>query len=757
MIGLLTPLRRKFISAPLLNWYRKVLPPMSDTEREALEAGTVWWDAELFSGRPKWGKLLDMPPPRLSAEEQAFMDGPVDELCAMLDDWKITHELRDLPPEVWAYIKDQGFLGMIIPKRYGGLEFSALGHSAVVTKISTRSVSAGVSVMVPNSLGPAELLLHYGTEDQKNHYLPRLARGEELPAFALTGTYAGSDAAAMRDIGVVCYENHQGKRTLGMRVNWEKRYITLGPVATVLGVAFKLTDPDHLLGDQEDLGITLALIPTDTPGVEIGRRHWPSMQAFQNGPNQGRDVFVPMDWVIGGQERVGQGWRMLMEALAAGRSISLPSQSTGATRFCARVTGAYARVRKQFRVPVGQFEGVQEALARIAVNAYVLDAARQITCAAVDQGAKPAVLSAILKYHATERMRQSVNDAMDVHGGKAICEGPSNYLAPGYHSIPIGITVEGANILTRSMIIFGQGAIRAHPYVLDEMLAVAKTDPQQALEDFDKALFGHIGFTLGNAGRALWHNLTGGVFAAARDTGPTTKYFQQISRDAASFALLADMAMLTLGGELKRKESLSARFGDVLSELYLLSCVLKRYEDDGRPAADWPLVEHACQQGLYTVQQRFDAILDNFPKRGLAWLLRRVVLPLGRRRRLPSDALGQRCAELLLTPSEARDRLTSGIYMGKGPDDVSGIVDYALDKVLAAEAVEAQLVKVGHQGSLEDAVAAGLIGEADARTLREAEEATLKVIRVDDFSAEALTGAYRQDRTLPKPAVAQAG
>ncbi|MCB2107397.1 MAG: acyl-CoA dehydrogenase, partial [Rhodobacteraceae bacterium] len=455
--------RRRVLTGPLFAWYKRVLPPMSDTEREALEAGTVWWDAELFSGAPDWSKLHAAPKAELNAEEQAFVDGPTDDLCAMLDDWRINFEWRDLPPEVWDFIKEHRFFGMIIPKEHGGLGFSALAHSQVVSKIATRSITAAVTVMVPNSLGPAELLLHYGTDEQRRHYLPRLAKGEDIPCFALTGPYAGSDAASLPDIGIVCKGTYNGKETLGLRGNWEKRYITLGPVATVMGLALQTHDPDHLLGDVDDLGITVALVPTDTPGVEIGRRHYPVHQAFLNGPNKGKDVFIPFDWVIGGQDNVGKGWRMLMDSLAAGRGISLPSLSAGGAKFCARTTGAYGRVRKQFKVPVGKFEGVQEALARIGGRAYMAESMRRLTAIAVDMGEKPSVLSAIAKLHGTDMLRATINDAMDVHGGKGICDGPSNYLANVYHAMPVSITVEGANILTRSLIVFGQGAIRCHP------------------------------------------------------------------------------------------------------------------------------------------------------------------------------------------------------------------------------------------------------------------------------------------------------
>ncbi|MGB5591567.1 MAG: acyl-CoA dehydrogenase, partial [Gammaproteobacteria bacterium] len=507
------PLRRTLLSAPLLAWFRKVLPPMSDTEKEAIDAGTVWWDADLFGGRPEWQRLLDTPPPALSDEEKAFLAGPVEELCAVLDDWKINQELNDLPPEAWEIIRKHRFFGMIIPKSYGGLDFSARAQSEVVMKIASRGSAAAVTVMVPNSLGPGELLLHYGTDAQKSHYLPRLARGEEIPAFALTGPYAGSDAGSMPDMGVVCKEEFAGRETLGFRVNWDKRYITLGPVCTVLGLAFKACDPDGLLGGEKNLGITCALIPAGTPGVTIGQRHDPA-SAFHNGPNSGKDVFVPMDWIIGGQDQVGKGWRMLMDCLSVGRAISLPALGTAAGKMTSRMTGAYARVRKQFRTPIGRFEGVEEALARIGGITYRMDAARRMTAGALDRGEKPSVLSAILKYQNTEGMRKVVNDAMDVHGGRGVCRGPHNYLASAYDTVPIAITVEGANILTRSMIIFGQGAIRCHPYVLREMQAAADPDTARGLRVFDQALFAHLGFSASNKIRALVLGLTGARFVS---------------------------------------------------------------------------------------------------------------------------------------------------------------------------------------------------------------------------------------------------
>ena len=577
------PLRRMLLTDHLLVWFRKVLPPISETERIAIDAGNTWWDADLFTGRPDWKKLLATPAPALTEEEQAFLDGPVEEFCKSLDDWQITHDLFDLPPSAWEQIRKHRFFGMIIPKQYGGLGFSALAHSTVVMKIGTRSTSAAVTVMVPNSLGPGELLMHYGTEAQKAHYLPRLARAEEIPCFALTGPYVGSDAGALPDNGIVCKGTYQGKETLGFRVSWDKRYITLAPIATVLGVAFKAYDPDHLLGTKEDLGITLALIPTNLPGVEIGKRHNPLNSAFMNGPTRGTDVFIPFDCLIGGTEYIGQGWRMLMNCLSVGRAISLPALGTGAGKHASRVTGAYARVRKQFRVSIGKFEGVEEALTRIAGYTYRMDAARRLTAGALDRGEKPSVLSAILKYHCTEGMRLVLGDAMDVHGGRGVMMGPRNYLARAYQAVPVSITVEGANILTRSMIIFGQGAIRAHPYLLKEMEAASSEDHAKAAVDFDRALFAHIGFTISNAARSLFMGLTGALFSPAPGDGATRRYYRQLSRMSAAFTFTADVGLLMLGGEMKRREKLSARYGDILSHLYLASAVLKQYEDQGRP------------------------------------------------------------------------------------------------------------------------------------------------------------------------------
>ncbi|HUX92149.1 MAG TPA: acyl-CoA dehydrogenase [Gallionellaceae bacterium] len=741
-------LRQQLISSFILKVFRNILPQVSQTEQEALDAGTVWWDGELFSGHPDWNKLLAYSRPVLSAEEQSFVDNETEQLCAMIDDWDVTHVRQDLPPQVWQFIKDKGFFGMIIPKEYGGLQFSALAHSAVVTKLASRSATGTVTVMVPNSLGPAELLLHYGTKQQKDKYLHRLAKGLEIPCFALTGPYAGSDAGAIPDTGVVCYGEFNGqKNVLGLRMNWEKRYITLSPVATLLGIAFKLYDPEHLLSPEEARGITLALIPTNTPGVTVGRRHFPLNSAFQNGPTLGKDVFIPMEYIIGGAEYIGQGWRMLMECLAAGRSISLPASATGAAKLSARTSGAYGRVRKQFKMPVGKFEGVEEALARIGGNTYMMEATRVLTASAVDMGEKPSVISAIAKYHCTERSRSVINDAMDVHGGKGICMGPDNYMARAYQQIPIGITVEGANILTRSLIIFGQGAVRAHPYVLREIKAAHDPDRKSALLAFDAALWGHVSFSMSNAVRALVFGLTGGRGIDVPTEAPTRRYYQQLTRYSSAFAIAADVAMLVLGGSLKRKEKLSARLGDVLSQMYLCSATLKRFEDDGRPEADLPLLHWAMQDALHRIQEAFDGVLQNFPNRVAAWLLRRLIFPLGKCVMPPSDALGHQVATALMQPGAARDRLTAGMHIPKNEKEAVGALEAALLSTLQCEPVQAIVAKARKEGRIKSRDELEQIAEAGKAGVINGEQVTMlerdyalrrKVIMVNDFDPSQL-------------------
>ncbi len=742
-IALIPALRRSLVSDPLFAWFRRVLPPVSQTEQEALDAGTVWWDGELFGGAPDWNRLLSFPRPALTQEERAFLDGPVETLCAMVDEWQVEHELKDLPAHVWQFIKDNGFLGMIIPKRYGGLGFSALAHSEVVMKLASRTPTACITVMVPNSLGPAELLLHYGTEEQRAYYLPRLARGVEMPCFALTGPEAGSDAGSIPDFGIVCHGEHEGRRVLGMRVTWDKRYITLGPVATLLGLAFKLYDPDHLIGQREDVGITLALIPTSHPGVHIGRRHLAMNASFMNGPNWGRDVFIPMEWVIGGQAYVGQGWRMLMECLAAGRSISLPASAAGGSKLAARTTGAYARIRTQFRVPVGRFEGVEEALARIGGNAYAIEAARVMTAGAVDAGEKPSVISAIVKYHSTERARQVVNDAMDVHGGKGICLGPNNYLGRGYMQVPIGITVEGANILTRSLIIFGQGAIRCHPFVLREIAATANPDRTAGAAEFDRALCGHVGFLASNAMRALWLGLTAARLTPVPGPSALQPRLRQLTRLSAAFAFAADLAMLFLGGALKRREKISARLGDVLSQLYLASCVVKRYADDGAQQTDLPFALWALDDSIHRAQEAMFGLFENFPVRWAAGLMRLVTFPLGRAYSPPSDRTGHRVAALMLEKSPARDRLTGGIYLRAEQSDPVGRLELALDLVNEAETIDARVRAASKAGvvhgrsaqdRLESTRALGLVDANEAEIWTRYDALRRACIMVDDFA-----------------------
>jgi acyl-CoA dehydrogenase len=760
----LPALRRKLISDAVLAGFRKVLPPMSQTERDAIEAGTVWWDGELFSGRPAWRKLLEVPRPMLTREEQHFLAHDVEELCAMVTDWETTHVHRDLPPAVWQFIKQRGFLGMSIAKEYGGLGFSAYAHSQVMTKLSTHSGTVSVTVMVPNSLGPGELLAHYGTAEQKRHYLPRLAKGLEIPCFALTNPNAGSDAASIPDYGIVCRGEHEGRRTLGLRVTWDKRYITLGPVATLLGLAFRAYDPDHLLGDKEDLGITCALIPTSHPGVEIGRRHIPLNAAFQNGPNWGREVFIPMEWIIGGQPMLGRGWRMLMECLAAGRGISLPSSATGMAKLAVRATGGYARVRKQFKTPIGKFEGIEEALTRMGGNLYMMDAVRTLTGTAIDLGEKPAVISGIAKLHLTERGRQVVNDAMDVVGGKGICMGPSNFIGAAYMQVPVAITVEGANILTRSLIVFGQGAIRCHPYVLKEIEATRETDATKASEAFDAALFGHLRFTLSNMARTLVTGMTGSHFVdVPADVAPETcRYYQQLTRFSAALAFLSDVSMGSLGGALKRKEKLSARLGDILSLMYLCSATLKRYEAEGRKEEDAPLMHWAIWDAMFKAQSAFEGVISNFPNRAIAAAMRRIVFPLGRPYFVPSDKLGHEVAKLLLEPSATRDRLTAGMYLPTTGDGPVTMIERALVATLAAEPIEAKIraaakerrfdaslpAGAGFDVLVARAAAAGIISAAESTAVIAARDLTAEVIRVDDFPQDLGAGEMNLDASV---------
>ncbi|QDP01495.1 acyl-CoA dehydrogenase FadE [Thalassotalea sp. PS06] len=734
-------IRKQLISGKILKVFRKIMPEMSSTEREAINAGTTWFEADLFKGDPDWQKMHNYPQPRLSAEEQAFLDGPVEEVCRMCDDWETTHELTDLTPEVWQYLKDNKFFAMIIKKQYGGLEFSAYAQSRVLQKLSSVSAVLSSTVGVPNSLGPGELLQHYGTKEQQDYYLPRLVNGEEIPCFALTSPEAGSDAGAIPDYGIVCKGEFEGKEVLGMRLTWNKRYITLAPVATILGLAFKLRDPDGLIGDTEDLGITCALIPTDIEGVVTGRRHFPLNVTFQNGPTQGNDVFVPLDFIIGGKEMAGQGWRMLVECLSVGRAITLPSNSAGGVKTAALATGAYAHIRRQFKLPIGKMEGIEEAMGRIGGNAYLMDAVTTMSTGAIDLGEKPSVISAICKYHLTEKMRDSIIDAMDIHGGKGVCLGPNNYLGRGYQGAPIAITVEGANILTRNMIIYGQGAIRCHPYVLAEMEAAANPDFNKALDDFDKALFGHIGFTISNMVRSIWFSLTGARFKKSPYNDKTKRYYQLLTRFSSNMAFLSDFSMAALGGDLKRRERISARLGDILSYMYLASATLKRFNDEGRQKEDEALMMWAVEDSLFKTQQAIDELISNFPNPVFAALFRLVVLPFGRHLTKPSDKLDHKIAKIMQTPGAARDRLGAGQYLNKEDGNILGKLELTLDNVIKSEAIIAKISKqagkriplINLDKLAEEALENGWIDDTEAQQLRITEEGRLQTINVDDF------------------------
>lgn len=757
--------RLHYLTGPIFKLFRQLLPRMSNTEKEALEAGSVWWDGDLFSGSPDWEKLIAIELAQLSQEEQNFLDGPVEELCALVDDWQITQHKKDLPDSVWQFIKEKGLFGLIIPRQYGGLEYSALAHSAMVMKLASKSITAAVTVMVPNSLGPAKLILEYGTQEQKDYYLPRLASGKEIPAFALTSPNAGSDASAMTDYGIVCYQEYEGKKTLGIRLNWEKRYITLGPVCTLLGLAFKLYDPEHLLSDSDnpektDRGITLALVPTHLPGINIGRRHYPLNQTFQNGPNSGKDVFIPVDMIIGGKDYAGKGWRMLMECLADGRSISLPALSTGAGKLASRAVGAYAHIRKQFNRPIGDFGGISEALTRIAGNTYIMEAARNLTITSLEQGEKPSVASAVVKYHMTEKMRQVVNDAMDVYGGAAICMGPRNIMGRIYQAVPISITVEGANILTRSMIIFGQGAVRCHPYVFKEISSANNENQIEGLITFDKAFIAHIFHVIRSFYRTFFTAVTDGRFGkiparkvnhvSAEYQQSTRRYFQKLSRLSVAFALLSDFCMLTLGSKLKQMEQLSGRLADILSYLYLSSAVLKQYHNDQEYQDDKALMQWSCETLFYDTQQAFDGVLDNLPNRFIARLLRTLIFPLGKPYKKPRDNLAHVLAQILLSPSTARDRLTQGIQMNQNATDALARLDSALLKVIRAEQAEKklhQLIKnktidigvdfdeklLDYSQLLNRAHQQGLLDDHEHKVIYEAYQARNEVIKVDDF------------------------
>lgn len=735
--------RRKLLSSPVYRTMAGVIPTISQTEQEALDAGDVWWEGELFSGNPDFSMVRDLPKPQLTKEEQEFLDGPVEQLCEMLDDWKITQEDFDLSPEIWQFIKDNGFFSMIIPKEYGGLEYSALCHSEVIIKIGSRSGSAAVTVMVPNSLGPGKLLMIYGTKEQKDYYLPRLAKGIDVPCFALTGPLAGSDAGAMPDTGVVCYGTFEGKdNVLGVRLNWDKRYITLAPVATLLGIAFKLQDPDHLLSDEVERGITLALIKRETEGVEIGKRHFPANQAFLNGPIRGKDVFIPIDWIIGGVDYVGKGWSMLMECLSDGRAISLPALGTAAGKNASKFTGAYSRIRKQFHTPIGYFEGIEEALAFIGGQTYAMESARLLVLSCLDSGTIPSVVSGIVKQQIMERMRATINYAMDIHGGHAICMGPNNFLGRGYQLIPVGITVEGANILTRSLMIFGQGAMRSHPYLLKEVEAVHNPDKTQGIKDFDKALFAHIGFIISNVVRSLWIGLTSARFVKTPGKGVTRHYYRQLVRMSSCFAIMTDACVSVLGGSLKRREKLSGRLADVLSNMYVMTAVLKHFEDDGEPEQDIPLLKWACDDALFNIQSAMKGVMLNLPVPLVGRFLNMIIFPLSKPYQIPGDKLGHQVARLLVDPSEPLERLSRGIYINNKPDDATGRIMVALEYVLKTSELERRLRTAQKSGELKasdenlyaEARENNIIDDSELKLLNETQAAIHNAIKVDEFS-----------------------
>ncbi len=739
--------RLKLISSPALKIIRKILPPISDTEQEAIDAGTVWWDGEIFSGKPNWDNLLDAPIPTVSTEEQVFLDGPVETLCEMSNAWSINHDWNIIPDNIIQYVLDNGFLGMIIPKKYGGLEFSAVAQSEVLLKLTNTGGGISYLVGVPNSLGPGELLIKYGTEEQKNYYLPRLASGKEIPCFALTGPTAGSDATSIPDVGVVCKGEWEGKEVLGMKLTFNKRYITLAPIATLIGLAFRLQDPDGLIGDVDDYGITCALIPRSTKGLEIGRRHLPIGDTFLNGPLSGEEIFVPLDTIIGGVEMAGKGWRMLVNCLSVGRAITLPTNAGSVGKRSAMTTSAYANLRSQFGVTISKFEGVQKPLARIAGFSYIIDAARIQTIQSIDDGSKPSVASAILKYHTTEMARQCAIDAMDIHGGKAIVKGPNNYISAMYESIPVAITVEGANILTRNLMIFGQGAIRSHPFVLKEMELAHAEDNAETLNAFDKTLSAHLGFGVQNFARSIVLGLGLPVGTPVTRNSERDKYYQHINRLSAVFALSADAAMLSLGAKLKFKEMLSARLGDLLSTLFLASMVLKSHKDNNYADDEWPIVQWSLDHLFHEYQIAFDELMTNFPNRAIAAVIKTAAFPIGRRFKAPLDSLENQVVDAISQDTDARERLISGLYTKVADNNPAAKVNQVfleslevrpLQKTLRDEIKAKNLPKISGQALYDLAEAAGLITKEEVEKLLHFDERLMSIIDVDDFDESEL-------------------
>lgn len=739
---LFDPHWQRRLLAPVFKRVAKLMPTLSPTERAALESGTVGWEGELFAGMPNWSQLLAAPKVKLSKAEQAFLQGPVNTLCAMIDEWDLIHHQMTIPETLWQFMKTEGFFGLIIPKKYGGKGFSAYAHAMILSRLAGLSASVASTVSVPNSLGPAELLLEYGTQAQRDYYLPRLASGEDIPCFALTGPDVGSDATSMPDYGTICERIIEGVKVKGISLHFNKRYITLGPVATVIGLAFRLFDPDQLMGKSPDLGITVALVPAATPGVTQGRRHFPLNAAFPNGPLRGQDVFVPIDAIIGGFKMAGKGWTMLVERLAVGRAISLPSVALGGAELAMAASGAYARVREQFGLPIGKFGGIEERLARMTGFTYIMHATRNFTVAAIDAGEAPAVPSAISKYHLTEMGRQVVIDAMDIHGGKGICLGPKNYLGRIYQQAPIGITVEGANILTRSMIIFGQGAIRCHPYIFTEITAIANADKAAGLQQFSTAVFAHGGYLLSNAVRAFWLGLINGRLSASPESS-AKRYYQQLNRFSAAFALVADACMLFLGGAMKRKENLSGRLGDVLSYCYMASAVLKQFDERKEPADELPLVAWTCEYLLQQAEQQLAEILANFPHTFIRGLLRVVLFPVGRWHKAPNDRLVRQLSKLMITPSRLRSQLLADVYLPETGHYVPGLLETALKQVNKHQKIISKLNKAVKSGvvkglsfaeRIDQAEALNVLTESQSETLREYNKLREIIIAVDDFS-----------------------
>ena len=753
VLGLLSlrPIRRAAITRPAFKIMQRVLPPVSKTEQEALDAGTQGFDAELFSGRPSWSKLRAVNPIVLTPEEQSFLDNETGELCKKLNDWEIRHNRYGIPEDILGFIREKGFLGMLISKEHGGLGFSPQAQSMIIGKISSRNPDASIVVMVPNSLGPGELIELFGTDEQKQRYLEPLAKGRDMPCFALTSPTAGSDAATMRDVGYVAKGTHEGKEVLGIRLNFDKRYITLAPKATIVGLAFYLFDPENLLGRGEDIGITLALIPANHPGVDIGRRHLPGGSSFPNGPVRGENVFIPIDWIIGGKDRAGQGWRMLMACLAAGRAISLPAASTAGAKAILRNTSAYARIRKQFSIPIGRMEGIIEPLAEIAETAYTLEAARAVTASMVSQGAKPAVISGLMKYQATERMRKVLNHALDIHGGKGICDGPHNYLQAAYQISPVSITVEGANILTRSLIVFAQGALRSHPYLYSEIKAAQNPDKNAGFEAFEKAFEGHLAFSVSNVYRAFFHNVSGGIFAKSPINAPVPYYYAQLERASTNFAVVADMCVGLLGGGLKVRQRTTGRMADALSEIYFISCLLKRYEDDGAVVSERPILDYAVQKSFHSFYAALHDAVDNFPVRYARPLLKLWVFPFGNRARKPKDALAKDIVQGVLVPGDFRDRLTRNIFVSHDENDPLGLLEVTMKKVIESEDIDKKLDRAIRSGLVKrylgndwfkEAVDKRVLSQAEADLLRETERLVSRVIAVDDFDPAALEPHY---------------